>query len=180
MSATVSSLHLDHEHNFVKPAVEVVELIAGIGVAGDAHSGATTQHVSRQKKDPDRPNLRQVHLVAAELHDELRAEGFDIEPGQFGENMTTRGIELGTLPTGTVLALGDDALIALTGFRDPCAQIDGFRDGLRAAVSFKPEAGPQLFREGVMAVVVRGGTVHVGDPIRVALPPEPHHPMRKV
>ena len=180
MSATVSSLHLSAEHGFVKPSADSVELVAGIGVEGDAHSGATTQHLSRKKKDPNRPNLRQVHLVAAELHDELRAAGFDVEPGQFGENLTTRGLVLGELPTGTVLALGDDALIALTGFRDPCAQIDDFRSGLRAAVSFKPESGPQLFREGVMAVVLRSGTVRVGDAIRVAMPPEPHHPMRKV
>ncbi|MFZ9158936.1 MAG: MOSC domain-containing protein [Ilumatobacteraceae bacterium] len=180
LNGTVTSLHCDGEHNFVKPSVDDAVFLAGIGIQGDAHSGPTTQHLSRQKKDPDRPNLRQVHLVASEIHEGLRAEGFDVPYGGFGENVTTSGLDLGDLPVGSTLRLGDEVVIVLTGFRDPCAQIDRFQEGLRAAVSFKPERGPQLFRNGVMAVVIRGGTVRVGDSIDVSLPPEPHQPMEKV
>lgn len=118
--------------------------------------------------------------MASEIHEGLRTEGFEVPFGGFGENLTTKGIELGQLPVGTTLRLGEDVIIALTGFRDPCSQIDKFQEGLRAAVSFKPKVGPQLFRNGVMSVVVRGGTVRVGDTIKVALPAEPHQPMQKV
>lgn len=178
--AMVESVHRSESHDFTKATVEEVVLVAGVGIEGDAHAGATVQHVSRKKKDADRPNLRQVHLVSAELHEELVADGFDLDHGGFGENLVTRGIALGDLPVGTTLALGDDAIIVLTGLRDPCAQIDRHREGLRAAVAFDPGEGPKLFRDGAMAMVVRGGVVRTGDPIGVALPPEPHHPMRKV
>ncbi len=180
LSGLVTSLHCDTEHNFSKPSVDEAVFLAGIGIEGDAHSGATIQHLSRQKKDANRPNLRQVHLVASELHEELRASGFEVPFGAFGENLTTTGLDLGALPVGSTLRLGDDVLIVLTGFRDPCSQIDKYQEGLRAAVSFKPETGPQLFRNGVMSMVVRGGTVRVGDTIKVALPAEPHQPMQKV
>lgn len=180
LTGTVTSLHCDGDHNFSKPSVDEAVFIAGIGIEGDAHSGPTTQHVSRRKKDPDRPNLRQVHLVASEVHERLLGDGFDVPFGGFGENVTTRGLELGELPVGSTLRLGDDVVVVLTGFRDPCAQIDRFQEGLRAAVSFKPETGPQLFRHGVMSMVVRGGTVRVGDSVTVALPTEPHQPMQKV
>jgi MOSC domain-containing protein YiiM len=177
---TITSLHRDGGHNFSKPAIDEAVFLAGIGIEGDAHSGPTTQHLSRQKKDATRPNLRQVHLVASEVHEGLRTDGFEVPFGSFGENITTSGIELGELPVGSTLRLGDDVIIALTGFRDPCSQIDKFQEGLRAAVSFKPEIGPQLFRNGVMSVVVRGGTVRVDDAVRVAFPPEPHQKMQKV
>lgn len=180
LEGTVTSLHCDSGHNFSKPAVAEAVFIAGVGIEGDAHAGPTTQHLSRQKKDASRPNLRQVHLVASEIHDEVRADGFDVPFGAFGENLTTQGLTLGQLPVGSTLRLGNDVVIALTGFRDPCSQIDKLQPGLRAAVSFKPELGPQLFRNGVMSVVIRGGVVRVGDSINVALPPEPHQPMQKV
>jgi MOSC domain-containing protein YiiM len=173
LEGTVTSLHSDGGHNFSKPSITEAVFLAGVGIEGDAHSGPTTQHLSR-------PNLRQVHLVASEIHEGLRAEGFEVPFGGFGENLTTKGIELGQLPVGTTLRLGEDVIVALTGFRDPCSQIDKFQEGLRAAVSFKPEVGPQLFRNGVMSVVVRGGTVRVGDTIKVALPAEPHQSMQKV
>jgi len=180
LEGTVTSLHSDGGHNFSKPSINEAVFLAGIGIEGDAHAGATTQHEYRMKKFPNEPNLRQVHLVASEIHEGLRSEGFDVPFGGFGENLTTQGIELGQLPVGTTLRLGTDVIIALTGFRDPCSQIDKFQEGLRAAVSFKPEVGPQLFRNGVMSVVVRGGTVRVGDTIKVSLPAEPHQPMQKV
>jgi MOSC domain-containing protein YiiM len=180
MHGTVAGLHRSAENTFSKGSVDEVALVAGIGVDGDAHAGPTVMHRSRRKRDPSQPNLRQVHLIAGEVHDGLRADGFDVPLGAFGENITTRGIALGDLPVGTTLRLGDDAIIALTGFRDPCAQIDDLHEGLRAAVAFKPSTGPALFRNGVMAVVVRGGIVRVGDPIGMALPPEPHQPMEKI
>jgi MOSC domain-containing protein YiiM len=180
LEGTVNSLHLDSQHNFSKPRVDEAMFIAGFGLEGDAHAGATTQHLSRRKKDPNRPNLRQVHLVACEVHEGLRSDGFDVPFGAFGENLTTSDLDLGELPVGSTLRLGEDVIITLTGFRDPCSQIDKLQPGLRAAVSFKPEIGPQLFRNGVMAVVIRGGMVRVGDAVRVALPPEPHQRMQKV
>ena len=180
MQPRVVSVHRNAEHTFSKEGVAEITLLAGLGVEGDAHAGATTQHLSRRKKDADRPNLRQVHLVASEVHEGLRADGFEVPAGGFGENITTSGLELGELPVGTTLRLGSDALIVLTGFRDPCAQIDRAHEGARAAVSFKPAAGPMLFRNGVMAMVVHSGVVRPGDPIGVALPAEPHQRMQKV
>lgn len=178
--ATVVGVQRSDAHTFTKTPVASMQLVAGIGVEGDAHAGPSVQHLSRRKKDGDRPNLRQVHLVSAELHEELVAAGFDVEYGGFGENVVTRGLELGGLPVGTTLTLGDDAILVLTGLRDPCAQIDRHRAGLRTAVSFDPGEGPSLFRDGAMAMVVRGGIVRVGDAIGVGMPAAPHHPMRKV
>lgn len=177
---TVVGLARAAGHEFAKSTVDEVVLLAGIGVEGDAHAGPTDQHVSRSRRAPAVPNLRQVHLVSAELHEEVVAAGFDIGVGDFGENVVTRGIELGALPAGTTLTLGTDAIVVLTGLRDPCSQLDRHRQGLRAAVTIDVGEGPKLFRDGAMAMVVRGGTVRVGDAIGVAMPAEPHHPLRKV
>lgn len=181
MNGTVAGLHRSPTRSFSKGATDEATLLAGLGLEGDVHSGATTRHEYRMRRAPDEPNLRQVHLVSSELHDELNDAGFDVALGAFGENITTRGIVLGELPVGTTLRLGEDAIIALTGMRDPCAQIEKFQPGLREAVSFTPDSGgPKLFRDGVMAVVVRGGVVRVGDTIRVALPPEPHQRLQAI
>ena len=180
LEGSVAGLYLSDTHDFTKHPIESATFVAGLGVEGDAHAGATTRHEYRMKIAPDEPNLRQVHLIAHELHDELNANGFTVVGGGLGENVTTRGIALGELPVGTTLRLGDDVIISLTGFRDPCSLIDKAQKGLRAAVSFDPGSGPKLFRDGVMSVVVRGGTVRVGDTIKVSLPPEPHQPMQKV
>jgi MOSC domain-containing protein YiiM len=143
-------------------------------VEGDAHLGRTVQHRSRAARDPSEPNLRQVHLIHAELHDELRARGFDVEPGVMGENVTTRGADLLALPTGTRLRLGPEAVVELTGLRNPCVQLDRFQPGLMAAVLDRDAEGELVRKAGVMAVVVTSGDVRAGDGIAIELPPEPH------
>jgi MOSC domain-containing protein YiiM len=155
-------------------------LVAGIGVEGDAHAGVTVRHRSRVAVDPTQPNLRQVHLVHAELHDELRARGFTVDPGQIGENITTRGLDLLALPTGTVLRLGPRAVVEVTGLRNPCRQLDGFQAGLLRAVLDADERGRPVRKAGIMGIVLRGGPVRPGDPIGVDLPEGPHRPLERV
>ncbi|HEX2578363.1 MAG TPA: MOSC domain-containing protein [Aquihabitans sp.] len=167
-------------HRFSKDAEEAVELLAGLGVAGDAHAGATVQHRSRVRVDPTQPNLRQVHLIGAELHDELAGRGFTVAPGDLGENLTTRGIDLLALPTGTVLRIGDTALVAVTGLRNPCGQLDGFAEGLKAAVLDRAPDGSLVRRGGVMGVVIQGGTVRPGDAVVAGMPPGRPEPLRPV
>jgi MOSC domain-containing protein YiiM len=154
-------------------------LIAGIGVEGDAHAGATVQHRSRVAADPWQPNLRQIHLMHAELQDELGAAGFDVTPGSLGENITTRGIPLLTLPVGTILRIGD-AVIAITGLRNPCYQLNEFAEGLMKAVTPVDANGQFVRKAGVMGVVVASGTVAPGMPISVGLPPPPHQALDRV
>lgn len=170
MRGVVVSVSRDARHHFSKPPQLCIELVAGLGVAGDAHMGATVKHRSRVAKDPTVPNLRQVHLIHRELLDDLRHTGFDIAPGALGENITTAGIDLLNLPRQTRLSIGAHAVIEVTGLRNPCKQIDDFRSGLMKAVP-KP---------GVMAIVITGGTVQAGDAIVVSLPPEPHQPLKHV
>jgi MOSC domain-containing protein YiiM len=145
-----------------------------MGVEGDAHCGATVKHRSRAKADATKPNLRQVHLMPQELHDELRDAGFGTGPGDLGENVTTTGLDLGALPMGTVLRIGDGALVALTGLRNPCVQIDNFERGVLEKVRTRDADGTRVYRAGVMAIVILGGTIRVGDRVDVALPPRPH------
>jgi MOSC domain-containing protein YiiM len=165
------------EHTFSKENRAVIRLVAGLGVDGDAHSGRTVQHLSRVRRDPDAPNLRQVHLIHAELHDELRAAGFSVDAGDMGENVTTRGIDLLGVPVGTRLRLGAEAVVEITGLRNPCVQLDRFQDGLMAAVLDRAQDGSVIRKAGVMAVVLVGGDVHAGDPIGVELPAPPHEPL---
>jgi MOSC domain-containing protein YiiM len=176
----VVAVHRDAEHRFSKVPVEAIALRAGLGVDGDAHCGAAVQHRSRVARDPAAPNLRQVHLVAAELLDELAERGFRVAPGVIGENVTTRGVDLLALPTGTVLRLGADALVAVTGLRNPCVQLDAYQRGLLPAVLDRDAEGRLVRRAGVMGVVLRGGTVRAGDEIAVALPPQPHRALEPV
>lgn len=167
-------------HTFSKRNVPAIRLIAGIGVEGDAHAGKTVKHRSRVARDPSQPNLRQVHLIHAELHDELREKGFAVEPGDMGENITTRGVDLLGLPRGARLHLGNEAIVEVTGLRNPCVQLDGFQKGLMAAVLDRDEQGNHIRKTGVMGVVAKGGEVRPGDAIRVELPPEPHVPLTPV
>jgi MOSC domain-containing protein YiiM len=167
-------------HNFSKPNKESIRLIAGMGVAGDAHFGATVQHLVRVRDNPSRPNLRQVHLIHSELFEELRGLGFDIVPGEVGENVTTRGIDLLHLPASTRLHLGGAAVVELTGLRTPCRQIDRHQAGLLAAMRGQDERGNLVIKSGVMGTVIAGGTVKPSDIIRVELPPEPHQPLSKI
>lgn len=165
------------QHTFSKLPVDGIQLLAGLGVEGDAHMGKTVKHRSRVRADPTEPNLRQVHLIHAELFDELNAKGFDVAPGQLGENITTRGIDLLGLPTGTRLHLGDAAILEITGLRNPCRQFDSLRPGLMKAVLDRNADGTLRRKSGVMGVVLSGGRVRAGDGIRIVLPDGPHLPL---
>ena len=170
----VIAVSTDARHRFSKTPAERIELITGHGVQGDAHAGATVKHRSRVRWNATQPNLRQVHLMHAELFDELAEQGFDVQPGQLGENITTRGIDLLNLPTGTLLKLGPEAVIQITGLRNPCVQIDRFQPGLLKAVLGRDEAGRLIRKAGIMSVVVHGGPIRPADPIAIELPAEPH------
>ncbi|WP_407669813.1 MOSC domain-containing protein [Paenibacillus albus] len=176
----VISVSRSAAHTFSKETAKSIKLLAGLGVEGDAHMGTTVKHRSRVAQNPDQPNLRQVHLIHSELFDEVRNDGFHVEPGQMGENITTRGIELLGLPTGTKLYIGESAIVELTGLRNPCAQIDRFQQGLLNAVLDRTEDGELIRKAGVMGIVLTGGDVHVGDTILAELPPEPHRPLERV
>jgi MOSC domain-containing protein YiiM len=180
MSAVVTAVNRSAEYTFTKPGHPSIRLLAGLGVEGDVHAGVTVKHRSRVRQDPTQPNLRQVHLMHAELHDELTAAGLPVSAGQLGENVTTRGLDLLGLPTGTLLHLGGSAVIEVTGLRNPCAQIEAFSPGMLARVVGRDEDGRIVRRAGIMAVVVAGGEVAVGDSIRVELPPPPHVPLDRV
>ena len=180
MDGVVTAVSRSATHALSKPNQESVRLLAGLGVAGDAHLGATVKHRSRRSRDPSRPNLRQVHLIHAELHDELRAAGFAVAAGIMGENVTTRGVDLLALPAGTRLHLGATAVVALTGLRNPCIQLDQIQPGLMAATLGRDAQGNLIRKAGVMGIVLAGGEVRPGDPIRVALPPGPHQPLAPV
>lgn len=180
MGGIVTAVHRSATHSMRKAAVAAIELRAGLGVAGDAHAGVTVRHRSRVARDPTQPNLRQVHLLHAELHDELRAAGFAVAPGAMGENITTRGLALLALPTGTRLRLGATAEVEVTGLRNPCLQLDGLAPGLMQAVLGRDATGGLVRKAGVMAVVRAGGVVRPGDPITVILPPPPHQPLLPV
>ena len=164
-------------HTMGKPNHLFIHLLAGLGVEGDAHMGETVKHRSRVARDPDQPNLRQVHLIHAELFDELHKAGFDLAPGRMGENVTTRGIDLLGLPVGTRLQLGD-AVVEVTGLRNPCTQLDGIQKGLMAATLGRDVDGALVRKAGVMGIVLVNGEVRPGDAIRVELPPEPHRPLK--
>ncbi len=168
--ARVLAVCADAAHAFSKPLRDVITLHAGLGVAGDAHHGSTVQHRSHAARDPHKPNLRQVHLLHAELFDELAAQGFHLQAGALGENITTRGVNLLALPLGTRLHVGGEAVLRLTGLRNPCRQIEAFQRGLLDAVLPRDANGNVRRKTGVMAVVERGGSVRAGDAISVALP----------
>jgi MOSC domain-containing protein YiiM len=174
MSATVTAVSRSANHTLAKSDQDSIRLLVGLGVEGDAHLGATVKHRSRVARDPAQPNLRQVHLIHAELHDELRQAGFTVTAGQMGENITTAGVDLLGIPTGARLHLGASAVVAITGLRNPCAQLDRIQPGLMAATLGRDERGNLVRKAGVMAVVLAGGEVRPGDPIEIELPPEPY------
>jgi MOSC domain-containing protein YiiM len=167
-------------HGIGKENTGAIRLIAGLGVDGDIHAGKTVKHRSRVRKDPHQPNLRQVHLIHTELHDELADQGFDVRPGQMGENVTTSGVELLALPTGARLRLGSDAVVEVTGLRNPCSQLDEIAPGLMKAVLARGSNLEVIRKSGVMGVVLQDGEVRPGDPIEVELPAEPHVPLSPV
>ena len=178
--SSVLTVHAARGHNFSKRTQLFIDIVEGLGVAGDAHAGTTVKHRSRVAADPTQLNLRQVHLIASELLDEVNGLGFDVAPGALGENVTTTGVDLIDLPRGTVLALGDAVRLEVTGLRNPCVQIERFRPGLLQHMIGKRADGTPLLRTGIMTVVLTGGTVRAGDPIGVELPAEPHRRLEKV
>lgn len=180
MTGRVIAVARDKRHNFSKQRVAAIELVAGQGVAGDAHEGVTVKHRSRVAADPAQPNLRQVHLIHSELFDELNAKGFQVGPADLGENISTAGIDLLTLPRGAVLRIGDTARLQVTGLRNPCSQIERFQPGLLAAVLGRGPDNELIRKAGVMAVVQAGGVICPGDTIDVDLPPLPHHDLERV
>lgn len=180
MAGVVVAVSRGATHAFSKVNEEKIRLLAGLGVEGDAHLGETVKHRSRVARDPTQPNLRQVHLLHAELHDELSAAGFPLLPGQIGENVTMRGVDLLALPTGARLHLGATAVVEVTGLRNPCLQLEGVYPGLMAATLGRGEDGNLIRKAGVMGVVVAAGEVRPGDPIHVELPPPPHRPLQPV
>ncbi|TFY99331.1 MOSC domain-containing protein [Ramlibacter henchirensis] len=179
-AARVEAVHRSGVHGFSKHAEDAITLVAGFGVEGDAHAGATVKHRSRVRRDPTQPNLRQVHLIHAELFEELMAAGFPVWPGDLGENVTTRGIDLLALSTGTRLRLGPNALVEVTGLRNPCSQLDKFQPGLMAAVLDRRPDGTLLRKAGVMGVVLEGGEVRAGDAIDVLSSSAAHRPLQPV
>ncbi|KMK74813.1 MOSC domain-containing protein [Alkalihalobacillus pseudalcaliphilus] len=175
----VTAVSKNAEHSFSKHIQEGIQLLKGLGVKGDAHCGETVKHRSRIAKNPNQPNLRQVHLIHEELFHELNNR-FHINPGELGENITTKGIELLMLPVDTVLEIGENAKVQLTGLRNPCKQIDHYQDGLMEAVLDKDESGHVIRKAGVMGIVLEGGMVSPGDSIKVVLPDEPHLKLDKI
>ena len=179
MSAVIAAVSCSTTHDFSKPNQESIQLLIGLGVEGDAHSGETVKHRARVSIDPSKPNLRQVHLIHMELYAELQAAGFDISAGQMGENITTQGVDLLGLPTGALLRI-QDAVIEVTGLRNPCYQLDNFRPGLTKATLDHDEEGNLIRKAGIMGIVLSGGQVSPGNSISVELPPEPHKPLEPV
>lgn len=180
MHGTVTAVSSNGVYSFTKPNRESINLLAGLGVEGDVHAGVTVKHRSRVAQDPTQPNLRQVHLIHEELFEEVGEAGFQVSPGHLGENITTRGIDLLGLPVGTLLRIGDEAVIEVTGLRNPCVQIEGFQGGLLKQVVGRDEGGNLVRKAGIMSVVREGGIVRPGDLLKAELPDGPHRPLDRV
>ena len=179
-SAQVTAVNRSGSHSFSKPTCASIHLIEGLGVEGDAHSGKTVKHRSRVALDPSQPNLRQVHLIHSELHDELIEQGFNVAPGVMGENITTKGIDLLGLPRDSLLRIGDEAVIQITGLRNPCKQLDDYQKGLLSAVLDKTPEGELIRKSGVMAIVISGGIIKPNDFIKIQFPEKPHKKLERV
>jgi MOSC domain-containing protein YiiM len=180
MVGVVTAVSRSSRHTLVKTNEASVRLMAGLGIEGDAHQGTTVKHRSRVARNPAAPNLRQVHLIHAELHDELRQRGFEVKAGQMGENVTTSGVDLLGLATGTRLYIGDTAIVEVTGLRNPCAQLDKIQPGLMAATLDRDAEGRLVRKAGIMGIVLATGEVRPGDPVRVEPPPPPRRPLAVV
>ena len=172
-AGTVVAVSRRPTHGFSKVPQRKITLLEGLGVEGDAHAGTTVQHLYRIKLDAEAPNLAQVHFLPVELFDEMAALGYALEPGGMGENVLTSGLDLAAMPTGATFRIGE-ALVEISGIRDPCKKIDSLGRGLTKAMLGKTSKGDLLRKAGIMGVVRRGGTLRPGDAITVALPPEPH------
>lgn len=177
---TVIAVSKSGDHTFSKFNCDTINLLKGLGVEGDAHMGEKVKHRSRVAKDPNQPNLRQVHLIHSELFDELKEKGFQVMHGQIGENITTKGIELLNLPKNTILSIGATSKVQITGLRNPCKQLDALQNGLMQAVLDKDEEGNLIRKSGIMGIVLEGGTVHIGDEISIQLPNMPYIKLERV
>jgi MOSC domain-containing protein YiiM len=180
MDSFVVAVSRSSGHSFSKPNEKWINLIKGFGVEGDAHAGEKIKHRYLVGIDPTRPNIRQVHLIHAELLDELNGKGFSVQPGQLGENITTRGIDLLTLPAGTKLQIGDASVVELTSLRNPCDQIEHFLKGLLKEVLYKDKGGNLVRRIGVMGIVIKSGIVYPNDEITLKLPSKPYVPLEYI
>jgi MOSC domain-containing protein YiiM len=180
MDGVVVAVSLGGRHGFSKQPRMWITLLAGLGVEGDAHMGTTVKHRSRVARDPNQPNLRQVHLLHSELLEELDARGFALGAGQIGENILTSRVDLLGLPTDTILRIGPVAAVRVTGLRNPCVQLDRFKPGLMAATLDRDASGQLIRKAGIMAVVVTGGEVRPGDRLDVVLPDGPHRRLQPV
>jgi MOSC domain-containing protein YiiM len=180
MAGMVIAVSRSPSHTMSKPIAESIRLLGGLGVEGDCHQGATVKHLSRILRFGNAPNLRQVHLIHEELFDELRQAGFAVSAGDMGENVTTRGVDLLSLPKGARLRLGGDAVVEVTGLRNPCRKLNRVQSGLMAATLARDEAGNLVRKAGIMGIVVAGGEVRGGDPIGVELPEEPYEPLAPI
>src|SRR6202790_4062221 len=178
--SNVVAVSLRDGHHFSKTPSLGIRLLTGLGVAGDAHMGATVKHRSRARKDPTQPNLRQVHLIDAELCVALRTKGFVVGPGELGENITTSGINLLALPTGSRLHLGASAVIEITGLRNPCIQVDQFQQGLMAATLEKRADGHLIRKAGIMSIVISDGDGRPRAGTPVEMPAAPHRALLPV
>ena len=178
--AVVAQVWSSATHSFSKFAQRELRLIEGQGIEGDAHCGVTVKHRSRVARDPMQPNLRQVHLIQGELFDELSAQGFGVQPGQLGENLTTHGIDLLALPRDAELRIGASVVLRVTGLRNLCPQIENFEPGLLKAVVGHDANGDVVRKAGVMSIVLAGGIVRPADGITVTLPPLPHEKLDRV
>lgn len=180
IAGTVLAVNRSAKHTLQKPSEPEVMLLAGLGIEGDAHMGVTVKHRSRVARDPTKPNLRQVHFIHAELHEEIAAKGFKVLPGQMGENITTSGIEVLKLPKGTLMQLGDAAVVEITGLRSPCKQLNSIQAGLMEAVLDRDDEGNLIRKSGVFGIVIEGGIVRQGDRIVCTLPSGEQLPLEPV
>ena len=177
MNAKVIAVSRKATHKFSKNNQLAIDLVAGFGVSGDAHYGQTVQHRYDKKKDPNRPNLRQVHLIQSELFDWVANKGYAIAPGDLGENITTRGIDLLALPLGTRLKLGESAIVELTGLRHPCKLINSLGQNLMDVMKDSTPKGEMRPKAGVMSVVIESGKIMPDDEVVVFLPNGPFVPL---
>ncbi|KAA3642974.1 MAG: MOSC domain-containing protein [Chloroflexi bacterium] len=177
MDPTVIAVSSSAQHTFSKSTQPKINLIEGFGIEGDAHAGEFVKHRFLAKQDATRPNIRQVHLMHTELFEELNTKGFSVNPGELGENITTRGVDLLALPTSTKLRIGSQAIVELTALRNPCVQIDDFQKGLLKELVYQDEQGNLVRKAGVMGIILNGGEVRPGNTIVIDLPPEPHQPL---
>jgi MOSC domain-containing protein YiiM len=172
---TVLGVSSNAQHAFSKSPKPYITLVENHGVEGDAHAGRHVRHRFIARVWPARANNRQVHLIRAELFEELSEAGHSVGPGDLGENITTSGVDLEHLPLGTRLYFGETAVVELTGLRTPCALIDRFQKGLRSKM-ISGTTAPK-FKCGVHGVVLAGGRIEPGDDARVEAPSQAFSPL---